>query len=53
MNRQLKKIYGQLFLYMLTSGRLLCTKRWKDYEISTIVEWLVKNARFGERAKLT
>lgn len=53
MDSQLEKTYERLVLYMVTASKLLYTQRWKNTEISTMEDWIVKMVEFLEIAKLT
>lgn len=52
MDQQSERKHGTLFLYMITVAGLLHAQRWKDLEIPTIDEWMVKLMELAEVKKL-
>lgn len=44
--------YGTLFSFMIMATVFLYGQRWKDIQISTMEEWMVKMVEFVEMVKL-
>lgn len=42
MDKSIKKQFGTLFLYMVTVVRIVFAKHWKEKEMPTAEEWILK-----------
>ena len=53
MDQQLEKQHGTLFLYMITAAKLIYAQRWKDAQIPSMEDWMIKLMELAQMAKLT
>ena len=53
MEKELEKQHGVLLLYMIMAAKQLYAQQWKDPQILTVEDWIVKLMDLSQMAKLT
>lgn len=53
MGKPTKRKHESLFLYVTMAARVLYAQRWKDTQILTTEEWVMKLMELAEMAKLS